>query len=327
MQNEITTFLTGALTEGWIPGFAVVFAGNGKHKIRYSGNKALCPKKEKLTIDSIYDIASLTKVIVTTTLVLQLVAEKKITFDAKVKQYISEFCHSDITILDLLLHRSGLPADRVLNSEWPIEVYKKELYHTPLDEKGKVQYSDIGFILLGWIVESVTGESLSDLSNRKIIKPLNLKNTGYRLERPEEQFVPTEKRSDSGLRRGVVHDRKATYLKGISGHAGLFTTIEDVAIILNSLLSNDSIVFPADYRTLMMEYAENGRTLGWEWRKSSNGDEYLYHTGFTGVFMYVNLTENSGGAVLTNSIHPYRDDMYKERRNQLINRLFEEGLL
>lgn len=327
MENKLLSFLTTAVEKGWLPGFSSVFIANGKQDIVIKGNKATYPETESLTSASIYDIASLTKVLVTTTLVLQLVEEKKLELSGKVKDYLPEFNDTEVTLSDLLTHCSGLPADTVLDLNWSIETYRDQLYKTPLSEKGKVQYSDIGFILLGWIIETVTGEALSQLSTERIVHPLALKDTGYNLERPTERFVPTEKRADTGLKRGQAHDRKAAYLGGVSGHAGWFTTIEDSAVLLKSLLNGSSPVFPASYKQWMSEYAGNGRTLGWEWRKSVKGDNYLYHTGFTGVFIFVNVTKKRGGVVLTNSIHPKRDNPYKEKRNQLIEQLFTEGWL
>lgn len=326
--NQLVSFMRKSVEKEWIPGFSAAILTAETTKIITEGKQAIWPKEEQLRNDAIYDVASLTKVMVTTTLILQFAEEQKLSLEDPVQNYLPAFIHPDVLIVDLLLHRSGLPSDIKLNPNWTKEEYKQTLMQSPIDHWGETLYSDIGFILLGWVLEAVARCSLLELSHERIIRPLHLQDSGYNLKRPLERFVPTELR-ETGLKRGKVHDRKATYLNGVSGHAGWFATIEDSARFLRTLLERDSSceVFPAMYVDWILNYTEGTRTLGWEWQKSLNGDQYLYHTGFTGVFLYINLSKELGSVFLTNSIHPNRENPYKENRDAIIQHLFLEGAI
>ena len=176
------------------------------------GNKALIPNVEPNNIDTLYDLASLTKVVVTNTLITKLLQENKINLNDKVKKYLPDFKHEDITIFHLLTHSSGLPADidwKECNNRQELikSIYDKNLIYKTGED---VIYSDLGFIFLGFIIEKIYNKSLDVIASEEIFKPLNMNDTSFN---PKDK--PTEITSDRGVVRGFVHDEKAYILGGI----------------------------------------------------------------------------------------------------------------
>ncbi len=314
------------ITAGGYPGAAVVVGRKGvavweKGFGRLSwdaGSSRVLPDK------SIYDLASLTKVIGTTTAAMILFDEGKLVLDEKVQHYIPSFqggLKDEVTVRQLLMHRGGLPAGRELwrHAKSPDEA-KQMVIDTPLEYRpgtGFV-YSDIGADLLGMIVEACAGEGLDTFLDRRVFKPLGMDDTGFK---PADSLVyrvaPTEVTPPRGYPvRGEVHDENAFALGGVAGHAGLFGTASDLSIFAQMLLNGGTyggtrIVADSTVK-LFTAKAAGSRALGWEVGEGQHGAGMYFgenafgHTGFTGTSMWIDPDREMFVILLTNRVHAAR---------------------
>ncbi|HSU30939.1 MAG TPA: exo-beta-N-acetylmuramidase NamZ domain-containing protein [Bryobacteraceae bacterium] len=324
-----------------IPGAVLVIGHDGQviYQKAY-GFRAVVPQREVMTADTIFDAASLTKVVATTPSIMKLFEEGKLRLDDPVTKYLPEFQggKSDITVRLLMTHFSGLPPDVDLVPRWSgYETgIQKALTAKPVAPPGaKFIYSDINFELLGEIVRRLSGMTLAQFAQQEIFSPLGMKETEFLPGADlKPRIAPTEIDPDTGLPfRGVVHDPTARYMGGIAGHAGVFTTADDLSKYAEMLLGmgerNGVRVFspmtvkkftapgsPADQPIL--------RGLGWDIDSpfSSNRGE-LYpigsygHTGFTGTSMWMDPTTDSFVILLTNAVHPHRGHSLSSLRSRL----------
>jgi uncharacterized protein YbbC (DUF1343 family)/CubicO group peptidase (beta-lactamase class C family) len=313
-----------AIRDGMFPGVVVVVGQNGKilHRKAY-GQRSLEPTREAMTVDTIFDAASLTKVVATTPAIMKLFEQGKIRVNDPVTAYLPEFQggKSGITVRDLMTHFSGLRPDLDLEPAWSgYETgIRKALIDKPASPPGETfVYSDINYELLGEIVRRVSGKPLDQFARGEIYQPLGMRETMFR---PPAALVariaPTEFDKASGkILRGVVHDPTARYMGGVAGHAGVFTTADDLARYCEMLLGGGAgILSPLTVR----KFAEPAtppdqpvlRGLGWDIDSpySSNRGE-LYpvgsygHTGFTGTSIWMDPTTKSYIIVLSNRVHP-----------------------
>jgi uncharacterized protein YbbC (DUF1343 family) len=328
--------INDAVKEGLIPGAVLVVGHSGQIIYRKAyGYRALVPEKEQMTLDTIFDVASLTKVVATTPSIMKLFQEGKIRLDDPVTKYLPEFegGHSGITVRNLMTHFSGMPPDLDLKPRWSgYETgIERALHQTPVYPPGThFTYSDINFILLGEIVHRVSGKMLNVYAQDEIYKPLGMNESQFL---PPASLIPriapTEIDVDTGKPlRGVVHDPTSRYMGGVAGHAGLFSTAADLAKYCQMWL-NKGWLPDADTGSKMQvfsqmtirKFIEPGtppdqpilRALGWDIDSpySSNRGE-LYplgsfgHTGFTGTSLWIDPTTNSYVILLTNAVHPHR---------------------
>ena len=273
---------------------------------------------------TIYDLASLTKVVGTTTAIMILFDEGKLRLDDRVVQYIPEFgggAKDAVTIRMLLEHRSGLPAGRDL---WRLassaEEARAAVISTPLfAPPGQyVEYSDLGADMLGFVVEAVSGEKLDRFLDTRVFAPLGMTDTRFRPDASlRGRIAPTELNPPRGYPlRGEVHDENAYALGGVAGHAGLFSTASDLAVFAQMLLNGGSyngtrIVADSTVR-LFTRRAAGTRALGWDTcaGKGSCGT-YLSsnaygHTGFTGTSLWIDPEREMFVVLLTNRVHAAR---------------------
>jgi CubicO group peptidase (beta-lactamase class C family) len=328
MIEEINRILIDAVEKNLIPGASYCLCNkDGLIICDDIGYKSLYPEKIIHTKDVIYDVASLTKVISTTTMITKLIEEDKLKLDTKISDILELFKHKDITVYDCLIHSSGLPADlknaNTLKNEDDVmsKIYQLDLIY----EKGShVVYSDIGFILLGKLIEKITGETLNIYAKRKIFDPLLMFDTSYKPDK--KRCAPTEYRNDliyQGYLKGMVHDEKSFALNGISGHAGLFSTARDIAKFMVSILQNKSVINQHSIDELFKLRIEKTnlqgvlckRALGWDKPtiNSSAGhfvdkNETILHTGFTGCNMFIDRYHGIGFVLLSNDVHPTREN-------------------
>ena len=298
---------------------------NQKPLSDYVGYKQIYPSKMKLKGDEIYDVASLTKVISTTTLIMKLIEDKKLSLDTKIQEVINWYPIENTTVYDLLTHSSGLPADipraKTLRNKTDVENKIKNV-KLKVDKGEHIIYSDIGFILLGFIIEKITNKSLHEYSQEIIFKPLGMKDTSYQPN--GYRCAPTEFRQDDvyhGLLKGLVHDEKAFALGG-AGHAGLFSTVNDLNIFIKAILEDQFVLTKETVDLLFKAQKElsslNGnilkRALGWD--KPTEGgssselsdfDQTILHTGFTGCNMFIDRKHELGFVMLSNAVHPRRE--------------------
>jgi uncharacterized protein YbbC (DUF1343 family)/CubicO group peptidase (beta-lactamase class C family) len=327
---QVDSIIDQAVQTGLIPGAVLVVGHNGRVIYRKAyGWRALMPQRETMTLDTIFDIASLTKVTATTPSIMKLFEEGKIRLDDPVTKYLPDFQggHSAITVRLLMTHFSGLPPDVDLVPRWSgYETgIQKALNAKPIAPPGaRFIYSDINFELLGEIVHRLSGETLDKFAKENIFEPLGMRDTGY-LPSPSlrSRIAPTEIDPDTGLPfRGVVHDPTARYMGGVAGHAGVFSTGDDLAKYAEMMLGLGERGGVRIFEPLTVEkFTEPAtpadqpvmRGLGWDIDSpySTNRGE-LYpigsygHTGFTGTSMWMDPTTNSFVILLTNAVHPHR---------------------
>jgi uncharacterized protein YbbC (DUF1343 family)/CubicO group peptidase (beta-lactamase class C family) len=319
-----------AIEDGRIPGAVVVIGHNGQivHRKAY-GKRALEPTPEPMTVDTIFDLASLTKVIATTSSLMKLFEEGRFRLNDRVTQYLPEFQNgkSELTIRNLLTHFSGMPPDLVLNPPW--SGYHTGI-HKAMAEKPNTPpgthfvYSDINFILLGELVHRLSGQLLSDYSREHIFLPLGMKETMFQ---PPASLIariaPTERNGANGLPlRGMVHDETSRYMGGVAGHAGLFSTAGDLARFCEMLLRKGELDGTRLYSPLTVEKFTTPqsppdqpilRGLGWDIDSPFSGNRgdlfpigSYGHTGFTGTSIWIDPVSDTYVILLTNSVHPFR---------------------
>jgi len=286
------------------------------------GNRAVDPKSERISVDTIFDIASLTKVVATTTAVMQLVQRGEVRLTDPVSKYLPQFSQNgkeDVTVRDLLTHFSGLRDDLDLSTPWQGQetalamAYAEKLVSPP---GSRFQYSDINFIVLGALVERVTDTSLDRYCESHIFAPLGMTHTRFLPPvswRPK--IAPTDLDENGKMLRGVVHDPTARRMGGVAGHAGLFSTVDDLAKFATALL-NGSTILSAPMVEKMTQPAQPSnaavmRGLGWDIdsQLSSNRGSLLPvgsygHTGFTGTSLWIDPATHTFIIVLANSVHP-----------------------
>lgn len=308
-----------------MPGCVVLIGRHGK--IAYCeafGNRRVQPSPEPMTHDTLFDLASLTKPIATATSVMILVDRGKIDVDKPVGEYLPEFADAakrGITVRQLLAHQSGLTPDNSLADykDGPEVAWQKICELKLLSPPGdKFRYSDVGFIVLGKLVERVSGKPLNEFVRDEIFDPLKMHETGYL---PDEELrrraAPTEQRGGDWI-VGEVHDPRAFYLGGVAGHAGLFSTAGDLASYASAManrgrLGDVQILSDAAW-TKMTESVDVGggvRTLGWDRRTGYSinrphgmSDRAFGHGGFTGTVLWIDPATELFVIFLSNRVHP-----------------------
>jgi uncharacterized protein YbbC (DUF1343 family)/CubicO group peptidase (beta-lactamase class C family) len=313
-----------AIHDGNIPG-AILLVGHNGHVIyrKAYGARALEPRREAMTVDTIFDLASLTKVIATTTAMMQLAERGKVRLNDPVAKYLPEFAQNgkeDITVRQLLTHYSGLEPDLDLKTPWQGKetAFRMAFAETPQEPPGSgFTYSDINFITLGALVERVSGETLDQYTVRHIFAPLRMMHT--RFVPPlawKAKIAPTQYDDNNVMLRGVVHDPTARRMGGVAGHAGIFSTADDLAKFAQVLLNGgDGILsaFSVEKMTRPEQppAAEVLRGFGWDIDSpfSSNRGDLLPvgsfgHTGFTGTSVWIDPTTKTYIILLTNAVHP-----------------------
>ena len=321
----VDSVIQQAIADGNIPGAVLVVGHNGAVIYRKAyGNRALEPQREPMTLDTVFDLASLTKVIATTTAVMQLVEQGKVRMNDPVAKYLPEFAQNgkeDITVRQLLTHYSGLEPDLDLKTPWEGKdtAYRMAFAETPEQTPGSgFVYSDINFIMLGALVERVSGETLDAYtSGTYFCAAEDGRIRGFCLRRRGgAKIAPTQYDENEHMLRGVVHDPTARRMGGVAGHAGLFSTGDDLAKFAQALLNGGGgILSPlAVEKMTSPEQPPSApvlRGFGWDIDSpfSSNRGDLLPvgsfgHTGFTGTSVWIDPTTQTYIILLTNAVHP-----------------------
>jgi uncharacterized protein YbbC (DUF1343 family) len=353
LSAALDNIVQKAIAADEIPGAVLLVSHEGRavHRKAY-GSRAVLPQREAMTVDTIFDLASLTKIFATTASVMKLVEQGKIRLNDPVMRYLPDFAKpgspdgkDQVTIRHLLTHTSGLAADpRGLpvdkEGAWSgVEPVLNAIYAETLSSPpgARFVYSDSGFILLGEIVRRVSGTPLDEFAAQSFYGPLGMKHTRFRP--PAEwapQIAPTEEielpqgaKAGSGrgkVLRGVVHDPRARAMGGVAGHAGLFSTVDDLAIFCQAMLSGGKFLgFTKMPRELFSAAAIEKMTtpqtppwtpvlrgLGWDINSAYSaprGELFPIgsygHTGFTGTAVWIDPGSRTFYILLANSVHPY----------------------
>lgn len=327
-----------------LPGAVVLVARHGRVAWRKAyGSRAVEPQREAMTADTIFDLASLTKIVATATSIMILIEDGKLRLSDPVTQFIPEMKgggRDAVTLEQLLTHTAGFAPDFDLRERWAgYDEAMKRLYSEPLRNQPGTRfvYSDINYIALGEVVHRISGQMLDEFARRNIFIPLGMNDTGFRPDaKLKSRIAPTEKRrgqmnylGDSGENagpegdqwlRGQVHDPTSFRMNGVAGHAGLFSTANDLAIFCQMVLNGGTyngarILSPMAVATMTRPraIAENGsaRGLGWDIATSfstNKGDLFplgsFGHTGFTGTSVWIDPASDCFAIFLSNRVHP-----------------------
>ncbi len=321
----IDAVVAEGISEKKMPGCVVCLGRRGHIAwLKSYGNKQLEPADVPMTIDTVFDMASITKPVATATCIMLLIERGKLSLSDKVSALIPEFAvndKQDITILNLLIHQSGLIADNPISDyqNGPAEAMQK-IYALKLQNPvgTKFVYSDVNFILLGDLVKRVSGRSVHEFSQQEIFKPSGMHETGYLpSEVLKARSAPTQKRDGRWI-QGEVHDPRAFKLEGVAGHAGLFSTAEDMAIYATMMLGGGKvgetqILTPQTVSLMTQGYRVSSgvRGLGWDKQTSFsiNRGELLTessygHGGFTGTVLWIDPELDLFFIFLSNRVHP-----------------------
>jgi CubicO group peptidase (beta-lactamase class C family) len=343
--------LEEGVAECAFPGGVLAVGHRGRLAVYACGKLSHAAGAAKVDADTIYDTASLTKPVVTTTLAAMLYEQGQLDISALVGRYLPEWTRganakprARVTVAHLLAHASGLPAheDYFLKAKGQAEILARAVAQPLAYEPGsKTIYSDIGFILLGAIIESVTGRGLDELATERIFAPLGMANTMFRPPKSlRARIAPTER---AGARKqlvhGEVHDENAWAMGGVAGHAGMFSTGPDLAIFCQMLLNGGIYAHERILRrktvaefTSPNPLAANTRTLGWNvpTERSSSGKYFskqsIGHTGFTGTSIWIDPAKELFVVLLTNAarVHAnHEDDLIRRVQPAVHNAIVE----
>jgi uncharacterized protein YbbC (DUF1343 family)/CubicO group peptidase (beta-lactamase class C family) len=339
--------IADAIANKECPGAVVLVGHHGKvvYKKAY-GRRALEPKPESMTLDTIFDVASLTKVVATTPSIMKLYQEGAIRLNDSVSKYLPEFGQNgkdDISIRQLLTHYSGLREDLDLKSPWSgADTARQMAYGEKLvTPPGAVfRYSDINFEMLGFLIEKVSGMPLDQFAKKNIFEPLGMKTTTFLPPTSwRRRIAPTEYDENGVMLRGVVHDPTARRMGGVAGHAGLFSTADDLANYAQALIDagspftagkSGSTTSQGSGASIRAQRVLSGLTiekmatpqqppmgtslrgLGWDIDSpfaSNRGELFPLgsygHTGFTGTSLWIDPFTQTYVILLTNAVHPH----------------------
>jgi len=322
--NGVDSVIQQAIADRNLPGAVLVVGHEGAVVYRKAyGNRALEPKVEPMTLDTVFDMASLTKAIATTTAVMQLVEHGKIRMNDPVAKYLPEFAQNgkeDITVRQLLTHYSGLAPDIELTPAFDGKESALRLAYAETPEQAPGSgfvYSDTNFIVLAALVEKISGESLDVYTKRHIFEPLKMTHTRFLPPAAwRAKIAPTEYDENNHMLRGVVHDPRARRMGGVAGHAGLFSTTDDLSKFAQMLLNGGDGILSAVTVRKMTEPEQPPsapvlRGFGWDIDSpfSSNRGDLLPvgsfgHTGWTGTSIWIDPTTQTYIILLANSVHP-----------------------
>ena len=337
--QEMDKLVEQAIADGDTPGAVIaVVRRDGVVLMKAYGNRQVEPTVEKMTTDSIFDLASVTKVSATAISTHILVERGLLDVDKPVAAYIPEFGvngKENTTVRQCLTHTSGLVPDNSINDySGTLEDMKANVCKLSINNVGDFVYSDVGMITMGYIIEKISGKPLDVFVQENIYKPLGMNDTGYNPpESKWDRVVPTERRypEDKNCIRGKVHDPRAFAMHGVAGHAGNFSTAPDLAILGMMLLNHGTYVKPNGEKVQILSEKAfdfmsadqelrgitefwnkvNVRSLGWDKRSWYGGNRSLLmsnsaigHGGFTGTAFWVDPDNDFCFIFLGSRLHP-----------------------
>ncbi|MEO4055159.1 serine hydrolase domain-containing protein [Solibacillus sp. CAU 1738] len=334
--------LRNSTKKALIPGCVIVLAEKGEIKWAEAfGSRQIQPTQEKMTLDTIFDLASLTKVVATLPAILHLIDQGILSLQSCLKEFYPESEDGplgNVTIAQLLTHTSGLSARTYLKQygESKNEMIKGIL-QSPLENANgsMVSYSNRGFILLGEIVEKISGESLYDYVQKHIWNKIDMHETMFTPHNQDYllRVAPTEFREEiQACLKGTVHDENASILGGIAGHAGVFSTANDLVQFCNMIMSkgfykgqkilNEQLI--ANSMINHTSHLNEPRGLGWDFFSTDVRENAIIgHLGFTGTSLWFDPLKEIYCIFLTNRIHPSREALFiRSIRSSILNTVF-----
>ncbi len=322
---KIEPLVAAAINDGQMPGAVVVVANKSKVLFaRAFGHRQLEPVAEPMTLNTVFDLASITKPVATATSVMKLVQQGKIDVGAAVSSYLPEFSSHDknkILVSDLLLHISGLVPDNALADyrNGPQQAWRRICELKPRSQRGeRFAYSDVGFIVLGKLVQRISELPLDQFAKQEIFLPLGMEETSFNPGPQLSRRAAATEQRDGNWIKGEVHDPRAFLLGGVAGHAGLFSTAADLLKYSRALLaaageSGSAILSNQTLETMIAprDILRGTRTYGWDHRSpysknrgQSFSDQAFGHGGFTGTVLWIDPAKELVFIFLSTRLHP-----------------------
>ena len=327
IKERVLSYLQQLITDQVIPGATgEIITSQATDYFQLGGRQAV-PQVEPFTNrQPLYDVASLTKVVGTVPLILQLVQSGQLMLTDSVSKFLPAWQSPQVTIRHLLTHTSDIVGyisrrDQLNSAELTTGL----LGLTAGSQIGqRVRYQDVNFILLGWIAEAILGQSVHELITQRIIRPLGMPDATFEPQKSQLDVIPTSWDAQRGLLVGRVHDPKTAILRQHSGAAGLFASVADLDVVVRWLLGKTEhpAVLPNEViRSLFEDQTPTqtgDRSFGWDLRQTDSGN-YIAHTGFTGPLIVIDRGRQSALILLTNrvNLHSTRQE-YKAHREKLI---------
>ncbi len=321
--QSVDAVIEDVITKGQIPGAVLLVGSKGKVIYRKAyGHRALVPNQEPMTTDTIFDIASLTKCVATATSVARMLELGQLRLNDTIGKFIPEFATNgkqEITIRELMTHYSGLGPDLDLRQPWSGRetAFNMIAAEKPVMAPGShFLYSDINFEILGLIVERISNLTLDKYASIHVFQPLKMKHTAFLPpESWNKKIAPTQYDEHNVILRGVVHDPTARRMGGVAGHAGVFSSADDLALFAQAMLDGNKILTKSTIEKMTTPQqpptATDLRGLGWDIDSpfSSNRGELLPigsygHTGFTGTSLWIDPYSKTYVILLSNAVHP-----------------------
>ncbi|MEJ6400348.1 serine hydrolase domain-containing protein [Nicoliella lavandulae] len=310
------------VTDQVVPGASDAFFDGANWQVEQLGQRQVVPSQLPLTAGLTYDVASLTKVVATLPVILQLIEQGQLGLQDSVSEYLPEFDGPAVKIFNLLTHTSGIegyiPNRNQLDKPTLVNALLTQLHVGP-NLNRKMVYADVNFIYLGWIASRILGQPIQDLAIERVFKPLNM--TGATFTPDPVNCVPTEMTAH-GLLQGQVDDPKAQILGRDCGSAGLFATMADLIKFSNEMMQpTGKILSTNTIHALMADHTINGhlgRSYGWAFDHCQH--DFIWQTGYTGTAMVLSPLTHTAMILLTNRIHPTApNETFIPKRNQIIN--------
>ncbi|MFC6202018.1 serine hydrolase domain-containing protein [Lactiplantibacillus nangangensis] len=295
-----------------IPGASYAVMRGDQLEQAQVGVAQLQPEVKPLWPHAVYDLASVTKVVGTTTVALQLMQSGALDINRPVHDYLPEFSNRQVTVLNLMTHTSGisgyiqnrnaLPAAELLAAIQKLPISAANLNH-------RVVYTDLGLILTGMIIEKLVGQSIQAAVTERVLRPLGLPDATF--NPVVAQAVPTTYSAQAGLLQGIVHDPKGRILGEHCGSAGLFASVDDLVQFSRFMLGQvvqPTVLAPATIASLYRDWTPNQRlrrSFGWNlWHAGADHEPIIFHTGYTGTLVMLDRESQAALIFLSNRVHP-----------------------
>jgi CubicO group peptidase (beta-lactamase class C family) len=329
LSADVLSVLRDSVQANIFPGAVAALISSTDETYIPFGLETYDPIARPITDESIFDVASLTKIVATATAIMQLVERKQLSLHDLACNFLPQLRQTPkdrITIFQLLAHTAGFPGGEPLGRQYKSRdeileaIFSIDLLYPPGTDR---VYDDLGYILLGVIVESITGVTLDKYCESQIFGPLEMSETMFVPHKSLlGRIVPTEvDAARGGLLRGVVHDERAFAMGGVAGHAGIFTTARDLGRFARSMMGHDKsalagILSSASVQLMwsrQWQDSEGEYGLGWDrlrpgYMNGIDDCDAVGHTGFTGVSLVISPRRDLAMILLSNRVHPVRSD-------------------
>lgn len=331
---ETKAALQRLVAEKVVPGVSFALIDGNRVETGQYGVAAIVPHTEPLRPGMLYDVASLTKVVGTLSVVLQLLAVGRLHLTDHVHDYLPEWQDSRVTVQHLLTHTSGITGYIPNRNQLDAAALTHALLHLHVGPTfgRKMVYADVNYIFLGWIVERILGEPIQVAVQQRVLTPLGMTHSTFT---PTDPLVciPTAQTVTRGLIRGEVHDPKGYVLQRRCGSAGLFSTAADLTRFCQVYCRPEmapAVLPPTFIHRLTHDWTPNGhagRSLGWaltatQWPQPHR---VIWHSGFTGTYLVIDPTTQQAMVFLTNRVHPVApNEPYLDQRNAVIGTYLAE---